>query len=393
VRSRWGLALLLVVVLAAALSYALTRGGGGPGRSPGPGQPPGAGGAPGSARSPAFGADMGVIFQDRYPPVAVDRALRTAARAGLGLARVAPLWELTEPGAPQGSHHRYDWRYDDFIARELSGHGFRWLAVLGFAPGWASVQPAVLHAAPRQPAQYAAYAAAVARRYHGLIAAFEVWNEENLPSFWRPAPNPMAYARLYAATRTAIHSADPGVPVLVGGLAGGHRSFLVRLLRQPELRGRMDGIAIHAYAASPDGMLAQARSYRRRLDTLGFGQVPLYVTEYGWSSRPVAKLSNGLPAPPGSYAPPSLRPAYIVQGARDVLASGCNVRMAVFYAWVTPERSPAALYQWFGVANPSGAATPTTQAIARQAGRTRYAPRRPARACLSAEGPGRRGHG
>jgi hypothetical protein len=365
VRSRWGVVLVLAVALVAALIYVLSRSGGGPG------PPPGAGGLPRAARSVQFGADVGVIFQSRYPPATVDRALTSAARAGLGLARVAPLWELTERVAPQGARHSYDWRYDDFIARELAGHGLRWVAVLAFAPAWASVEPGVLHAAPRRPAEYAAYAAAVARRYHGLIAAFEVWNEENLPSFWRPAPDPVAYARLYAAARMAIHSADPGVPVLVGGLAGGHRSFLTRLLRQPELRGLVDGVAIHAYAASPAGMVRQVRGYRRRLDALGFGRVPLYVTEYGWSSRPVPTLFNGLPAPPGSYAPPAVRPGYIVQGAGDVLDSGCNVRMAVFYAWLTPERSPFALYQWFGVASPTGSATPATQAIARQVGQTR----------------------
>jgi hypothetical protein len=365
VRSRWGVALVLAVALVAALIFALSRSGGGPGRSPG------AGGPRASERSPDFGADVGEIFQSRYPPAAVDRALTSAARAGLGLARVAPLWELTERAAPQGGRHHYDWRYDDFIAKELARHGFRWVAVLGFAPAWASVEPGVLHAAPRRPAQYAAYAAAVARRYHGLIAAFEIWNEENLPSFWRPSPNPVAYGRLYAAARTALHTVDPGVPVLVGGLAGGHRGFMARLLRQPELRARVDGVGIHAYAASPARMVHQVRAYRLRLQASGFGQVPLYVTEYGWSSRLGARLFNGLPAPPGSYAPPAVRPEYIVQGARDVLASGCNVRMAVFYAWLTPERSPAALYQWFGVASPSGGATPASQAIARRASQTR----------------------
>ena len=92
---------------------------------------------------------MGVLFQSHYPPAVVDRALASAADAGLGLARVAPLWELTEPAPPRGARHRYDWRYDDIIAKELAGHGFRWVAVLAFAPSWASVEPGVLHAAPR----------------------------------------------------------------------------------------------------------------------------------------------------------------------------------------------------------------------------------------------------
>ncbi len=180
----------------------------------------------------------------------------------------------------------------------------------------------------------------------------------------------MAYARLYEAARAAIRRVDPGVPVLIGGLAGGHRSYLSGLLRQPGLREHVDGMAVHTYAATPAQMLAQVQGYRLALDARGFGAVPLYVTEYGWSSRPIERAPRGFRVPRGSYASPAVRPRFIVQAARDVLASGCDVRMAVFYAWVTPQRTPVTLYQWYGVAAPDGAATPASQAIARQAGLT-----------------------
>jgi hypothetical protein len=257
------------------------------------------------------------------------------------------------------------WRYDDYIANQLARHDLRWVPVLAFAPAWASVTPGVLHAAPRGTANYAAYAAAVARRYPGLIAAFEVWNEENTLTFWRPSPDPVAYARLYAAARIAIHRADPGVPVLIGGLAGGHTRFLHTLLEQPELRGAIDGVAIHAYAPTPGAVLNQVEVDRRKLDQQGFGTVPLYVTEYGWSSRRITTSPLRPPVPPGSYVPLAQRPGFIVEAARDVLASGCNVRMAIFYAWLTQERDPTSLYQWYGVSTPAGASTPATQTIAR----------------------------
>ena len=203
------------------------------------------------------------------------------------------------------------------------------------------------------------------------------------PSSGGRRPNPAAYARLYAAARAAIHRVDPGVPVLIGGLAGGHHAFLTELLHQPELRGQVDGLAVHAYAATPAGMLAQVRTYRRRLASRGFGAVPLYVTEYGWSSRPIVSAPRGFAVPPGSYAPPSVRPGFIVQAARDVLSSGCNVRMAVFYAWVTPQHTPVTLYDWYGVAAPDGGATPAS-AGHRPAGRGRpaFGPPPPGRACL-----------
>ncbi len=98
------------------------------------------------------------------------------------------------------------------------------------------------------------------------------------------------------------------------------------------------------------------------------------MTEYGWSSRPIVSAPRGFPVPPGSYAPPAVRPRFLVQAAHDVLASGCNVRMAVFYAWVTPEHTPVTLYDWYGVAAPDGATTAASQALAQQATVTRVRP-------------------
>ncbi|MFL5822903.1 MAG: hypothetical protein ACJ764_05610 [Solirubrobacteraceae bacterium] len=349
---RWRFVLALAAVLAAvgAIVYALWPRGAAP-----------------EPRAAGFGADMGVLFQDHYPVAVVSRALTGAADAGLGVGRVAPLWELTEPRPPLAGHHHYDWRYDDFIARELAGHGFRWLAVLGFAPGWAAVAPAVLHAAPRGTAAYAAYAAAVARRYRGLISAFEVWNEENTPVFWRPAPDPVAYARLYLAARQAIHRVDPKAPVLIGGLVAGHRKFLRGLLLQPGLRGMVDGVAIHAYGPDPSHVLGQVRSRRLELNALGFGGVPLYLTEYGWSSRQVSSPGPGAGTIRANYAPAPVRGPFIVQTARDLLSSDCNIRAATFYAWLTPQSGPHSIYGWYGVASPDGATTATSDAIAQGA--------------------------
>jgi hypothetical protein len=362
-RALRALTLVLLAALVAVLVIVLTQGGAGP------------------PRASAFGADFGVIFQAHYPPEVIDRAMDSAQDAGLGLARVGPLWELTEPHPPRGGEHHYDWAYDDQIAKQLAGRGFKWVAVLGFAPPWASVAPGMLHAAPRGTANYAAYAAAVARRYRGLITAFEVWNEENTPIFWRPAPDPVAYGRLYAAARAAIHRADPGVPVLIGGLAGGHGQFLRTLLQQPELKGAVDGVAVHAYAPTPAAVLAQVASYRRTLDRSGFAGVPLYVTEYGWSSRRVLPSPVQPLVPAGSYAPAAQRPGFIVQAARDVLGSGCDVRMAIFYAWVTQQHNPRALYDWFGVASPTGGPTPATQEIAQNVNGLRDAQAVRASAC------------
>ncbi len=316
--------------------------------------------APSKETTNDFGADVSAMFLSRtFDAATVDRELAAVDADGLGLVRAAPLWEFTEPRAPNAGVHLYDWRFDDFIANRIAAHGLKWIAVLAYAPGWASLTPGQLHGAPRSPADFAAYAGALAARYRGRIVAYEIWNEENSPIFWRPSPEPASYAALYLAARTAIHAADPGVPVLVGGLANG-TLFLPRLLAIPGFAGQIDGIAVHPYGATPLAVVARVRDYRLELRSLGAGDIPLYVTEYGWATRPVANPT---------YATAAQQGPYIGQVAQTLLRSDCDVRDVIFYAWTTAEQNPSDRDQWYGIAPPGAASTQATESIA-QAART-----------------------
>lgn len=356
--ARRALALAALLALAAGLAWALLSS------------------APRPRRVADFGVDMGELFQLHAPQAVVERAFASAAAAGLGLARVAPLWELTEPAPPVAGRHSYQWSYDDRIARAVRAAGMRWVAVLAFAPGWASVAPAELHGAPSGPGVlgYLAYARAFARRYRGLIAAYEIWNEENSSAFWRPRPDPLAYAQLYLAARTVLHATDPGVPVLVGGLADGHPGYLRALLGAPGVAGHLDGVAIHPYASDPGGVLAIVRDYRAELDGLGEAALPLYVTEYGWSTSP--------PAAP-TYASPAERGPFIGQVAAALLRSDCRVRMVVFYAWLTARQKLTSADDWYGIAAADGGPTPATRSVARAASALSDQAPRSTRLCAS----------
>jgi hypothetical protein len=365
-RARHALAAAAALAILVAIVLALSGSGG---SHPPPRKPPAA--PPRAHRTTNFGADLSAMFFDqRFDAAAVDRQLAAAAADGLGLARANPLWEATEPRPPRDAVHTYDWRFDDFIASRLAARAFRWIAVLSYTPAWASLDPSHLHGAPRTAADFAAYAAAFAARYRGQIVAYEIWNEENSPIFWRPAPDPAAYARLYLAARDAIHRADPGIPVLIGGLANGP-PFLPQVLAAPGMAGQIDGVAIHPYDKNPLAVLARVRNYRFELRSLGAGDVPLYVTEYGWST-----------SPPGNntFATPAQQGPFIGDVAAALLRSDCNVRAVVFYAWTTAERNPSDRDQWYGVASASGAPTAATQVIA-QAARKLLAPGAPVRVC------------
>ena len=175
------------------------------------------------------------------------------------------------------------------------------------------------------------------------------------------------------------------MPVLIGGLANTGSSFLARLLRRPELRGQIDGVAVHPYGRDPAEVLARVRGYRLQLRGLGAGDVPLYVTEYGWATQP-----------PGgrTYATAAERGPFISAVAQTLLRSDCQVKMVIFYAWTTAQGSPASADQWYGVASPDGTPNSGTAAVA-AAARALAAPAgapvrlcgRPSRPALTARPP------
>jgi hypothetical protein len=77
-----------------------------------------------------------------------------------------------------------------------------------------------LTCAPAAPAAFAKFAAEAAARYRSRgLHHWEIWNEPNSAIFWKPHPDPVAYAALLRATYPAIKAADPQSVVISGGLA------------------------------------------------------------------------------------------------------------------------------------------------------------------------------
>ena len=257
--------------------------------------------APPQPEAPAIGVSVNWLFNgDTYTPAQVEAQLDAMQADGVKLARTDAFWSVAEPEPPAGGVHRYDWGYADRVAGSLARHGVRWLPIISYSALWAASLPDNDKAPPFTPDDYAAYAGAFAERYgrdgrfwaeHPELpatpaTAIEIWNEPDNSDFWAPAPNPAGYIDLYLRARTAIRAADPRARVLIGGLTGAP-TFLPQLLAaRPDARGQIDGVAVHTYSPEPLGALAETRDARRTLVTLGMADVPLWVTEFGWVSRP-----------------------------------------------------------------------------------------------------------
>ena len=125
-------------------------------------------------------------------------------------------WEDVErePGA-------YDWSIADEVVSEVNYRELKLVARVDHPPAWAVVDPATrADGMPFNVEAYAAYCGALATRYRGEIAAYQVWNEPNLQREWANlAPNAAGYVTLLGACYTAIKAADPDAIVISAGLA------------------------------------------------------------------------------------------------------------------------------------------------------------------------------
>jgi hypothetical protein len=240
------------------------------------------------------------------------RMLDLAHQSGANTIRMDIGWASLEPDRPGELESVYTGRADRFI-RAARMRGLAVIVTLLDTPCWASSAPEDLRRAcsgrwwergvtaypPRDPGDYAAAARAVARRWGGDIVALEIWNEPNLPFFWRSDDPAGDYGALLRAAYGPIKAERPDLTVLGGSLAYADGAFLEQLYDRGRIRGHYDAIAIHPYTLGE--LPADQRSgdeprrtdfrdgvrwVRRVMRSAGDPRPRLWLTEVGASTCP-----------------------------------------------------------------------------------------------------------
>src|SRR5262249_22436366 len=129
-------------------------------------------------------------------------------------------WWNVQPTGPT------DWQwgqYDNLVSAAASAQ-LDLLFVLAYTPPWA--RPSTLppgtknpsHVPPVNMSDYINFVTAPAQRYSPFgVLMWEIWNEENLHSYWNPV-DPTQYGQYAAAAADAIHGVQASATVIVGGL-------------------------------------------------------------------------------------------------------------------------------------------------------------------------------
>jgi hypothetical protein len=102
---------------------------------------------------------------------------------------------------------------------EARTRGLSVVAMLGYAPSWANGGHGDKYP-PRRPSDYGRFAGRAAAHFAPLgVHFYELWNEPNTSTFFKPSPNAGLYAAMVKAAYTRIKRADPNATVLAGSLA------------------------------------------------------------------------------------------------------------------------------------------------------------------------------
>lgn len=218
----------------------------------------------------------------------------------------------------------YDWTWLDERVAAIGRAGLRPLLVLYAAPAWAQEEERGRRLLAPVPGDFAAFAAAAARRYDGTDALrqrvryWQIWNEPNYPTFFTSVDGRRRYRVLVNAAYSRIHAVASDNVVVAGGLspfateAGDAplafmRGMLCMSRHVPPrptcaARSSFDVWAHHPYtsggpthsALSPEdvsmGDLPEMRRLLRAAERAHHirprGRTPFWVTEFSWDTNP-----------------------------------------------------------------------------------------------------------
>lgn len=167
--------------------------------------------------------------------------------------------------------------------------------------GWEAVVPPTL-----DYDGFATFCAAVANRYFASNPVLEIWNEPNIPSFWRPTPSVGGYTTMLKKAYAAVKAVQPQLTVISAGLTLGWddgntvvaTTFLAGMYANGA-KGFFDGVGWHPYqwhnigsapytpGSTADStqpwyqMYGTANSARAQMTAQGDGAKKIWCTEYG----------------------------------------------------------------------------------------------------------------
>jgi polysaccharide biosynthesis protein PslG len=270
---------------------------------------------PNAATSPlkgphvGYGMNVWLFGQDK------ERVLNLVKDAGFGWVRQQVGWDALEPSPGQ-----FNWGELDSIVQAANSKQIQLIFSVVRAPHWAGINGT--SGLPANPAVFTNTMYRLAQRYKGRVAAYEIWNEQNLALETGGRVMVGAYVEALKAGYRGVKAADSQAVVIYGGLSPSgivdpnyaidDALFLEQCYKynNGEMRNYFDVLGVHPgnHANSPDefwpndppadktrGWTNHPSFYFRRIENLraimeqyGDSAKQVWLTEFGWTTKNLA---------------------------------------------------------------------------------------------------------
>jgi polysaccharide biosynthesis protein PslG len=243
-----------------------------------------------SAAPPAFTKDVSFAILEDYDKgqdlreVERDFALMNAL--GVRTWRGSFGWDDYEP-----ERDRYDFEWLHRFAELAARHRIELRPYIGYTPRWASAGGSDHQAWNDPPASLTEWADFVRRlvtamRRHPNVRSWEIYNKENVRSWWDGSAK--QYAAALAAGAHAVREADPRAELLFGGLAWPDAEWVEHACGA----AKVDIVPFHAYPETwtPDSVDVERyldRGYRESFIPAVrqyCGDRPVWINEAGYAT-------------------------------------------------------------------------------------------------------------
>jgi uncharacterized protein YkwD len=239
---------------------------------------------------PAVGVQFHAMWGD-YTDAERLQLLDTMAGAGIEWIRVDMGWASFQE---QGPDKYSQWAIDraDFVVDAARERGMQVLGTLWRTPDWAN-GGAGPYEPPSEAKSFGKIALWAADHFKGRVAAWEVWNEPNLPDFFTGSAGD--YVALLKAAYPQFKSGDPAAKVVLGGPSYNDTGWLEKVY-DAGAQGSFDVMATHPYQApadlppeaADDGSiyrLSHVGAVHQLMTQHGDGDKEIWFTEFGWSTH------------------------------------------------------------------------------------------------------------
>jgi len=261
------------------------------------------------------------------------------AASGCKWIRTDILWESIEK-----QNGKYDFSAYDTLVAALDRFKLHALFVLDYGNRLYS-KPGDAHPYDSQQFRdaYARWVVATVTHYRGRGVLWEIWNEPNLPTFWKPIPSEAAYTALASTAAKALRNAglcadNHSGEALIGPACSTFDVSFLEACFKAGLLNYWCAVSVHPYRnRNPETVVDDYRLLRTMIATYAPGAaIPIICGEWGYSTADTSMTIDG-----------STQASFLARGLLTNIAN--DVPLSIWYDWRDDGNDPKNYEQNFGM--------------------------------------------